>query len=46
MSYDLTVYCPDSPTIDKVALLVGNTRGLHVDPENSDESGVLVLRGG
>ncbi|WP_159697754.1 hypothetical protein [Arthrobacter sp. 18067] len=45
MSYDLTVYCPDSPTIDKVALLVGNTRGLHVDPENSDESGVLVLRG-
>lgn len=45
MSYDLTVYCPDSPTIDKVALLVGNTRGLHVDPDNSNESGMLVLRG-
>lgn len=45
MSYDLTVYCPGSPTVEQVQLLVGNTRGLHADPDNSDDSGVLVLRG-
>lgn len=45
MSYDLTVYCPGSPTVDQVRLLVGNTRGLHVDQANSDDSGVIVLRG-
>lgn len=45
MSYDLTVYCPGDPTIDQVLLLVGNTRGLHADPENSNDQGVLVLRG-
>ena len=32
MSYDLTVYCPGSPTVEQVQLLVGNTRGLHADP--------------
>ncbi|MCD4849480.1 hypothetical protein LN996_01505 [Arthrobacter sp. AK01] len=26
-------------------VLVGNTRGLHADPENSDGTGVVVLRG-
>lgn len=46
MSYDLTIYCADSSaTIERVALLVGNTRGLHVDPKNSNERGMLVLRG-
>lgn len=49
MSYDLTVYCPDTPTADQVHLLVGNTRGLKVDPSDSmTEAGpdsVLVLRG-
>ncbi|MET3370965.1 UNVERIFIED_CONTAM: hypothetical protein ABIE34_004244 [Jeotgalibacillus campisalis] len=45
MSYDLTVYCPGSPTVEEVRLLVGNTRGLHADPENSDGTGVVVLRG-
>lgn len=45
MSYDLTVYCPGSPTVDQVQLLVSNTRGLHADPDNSNDSGVLVLRG-
>ncbi|BCW11507.1 hypothetical protein NtRootA4_25710 [Arthrobacter sp. NtRootA4] len=45
MSYDLTVYCPGSPTVGQVQLLVGNTRGLHADPENSNDQGVLVLRG-
>ncbi|AMB42036.1 MULTISPECIES: hypothetical protein [Paenarthrobacter] len=45
MSYDLTVYCPGSPTIEEVALLVGNTRGFHVDPANSNDTGVVVLRG-
>ena len=45
MSYDLTVYCPGSPTVDEVRLLVGNTRGLHVDPESVGDTGVVVLRG-
>ena len=48
MSYDLTVYCPEAPTIEKVLLLVGNTRGLWCDPELSSaeaSQGVLVHRG-
>ncbi|MFC8041361.1 hypothetical protein ACFUOZ_18575 [Paenarthrobacter sp. NPDC057355] len=45
MSYDLTVYCPGSPTVDQVRLLVGNTRGLHADPSVSKDDGVVVLRG-
>jgi len=45
MSYDLTVYCPGSPTVDEVRLLVGNTRGLHADPTVSKDDGVVVLRG-
>lgn len=49
MSYDLTVYCPDAPTIEKVLLLVGNTRGIQADP-SAPKSGnapgsVQVLRG-
>lgn len=44
MSYDLSVYCPGSPTVDKVLLLVSNTRGLHAGSAPSD-SGVEVRRG-
>lgn len=45
MSYDLSVYCPGSPSVDQVWLLAGNTRGLHADSSNSDISGVRVFRG-
>ncbi|BCW56730.1 hypothetical protein V3C41_07440 [Paenarthrobacter nicotinovorans] len=45
MSYDLTVYCPETPTIEQVLLLVGNTRGLRVDSANTNDTGVVVLRG-
>lgn len=45
LSYDLTVYCPGSPSVDQVRLLVGNTRGLHADPTVSEDDGVVVLRG-
>ncbi|WOH18615.1 hypothetical protein IRJ34_20055 [Paenarthrobacter sp. GOM3] len=45
MSYDLTVYCPGSPSVDQVRLLVGNIRGLHADPTVSKDDGVVVLRG-
>lgn len=45
LSYDLTLYCPGNPTIEQVLLLVGNTRGLHADPSNTNDTGVVVLRG-
>lgn len=45
MSYDLTVYCPGSPTVAEVRLLVGNTRGLQADPDSAGDTGVVVLRG-
>lgn len=45
MSYDLTVYCPGSPSVDQVRMLVGNTRGLHAHPDSADDTGVTVLRG-
>lgn len=50
VSYDLTVYCPGSPALDQVLLLVGNTRGIQADPaapSTGDGPGLVqVLRGG
>ncbi|MCD4849478.1 hypothetical protein LN996_01495 [Arthrobacter sp. AK01] len=49
MSYDLSVYCPDTPSMERVLLLIDNTRGLSWNKGTGlfDEpsSGVLVQRG-
>lgn len=39
------VFCPDSPDLQSVLLLIGNTRGLHADSANQSHGSVLVSRG-